>query len=152
MKSIASIFFGLMLVVTVFYSMNMIATESFTSNPGLTEDSQDLAVNFNNNLQNNFNLDEDFDQTTSSVTNVSDATFDSQDVFAREFFERESQTNQQAGIIRTIVNIPDTLLLALNVPESDLAIYRTIIGLILGSLLAFAGFRAIFGGGRIQDN
>lgn len=152
MKSIASIFFGLMLVVTLFYSMNLIGTESFVSNPGLSEQSQDLAANFNTNLNNNFNLDEDFDQSRSNLTDPANSTFDSQDVFAREFFERESQTEQNVGIIKTLVNIPDTVLMVLGVPEEDVSIYRTILLLVLGALITFAGFRAIFGGGRIQDN
>lgn len=152
MKSIASIFFGLILIITIFYSMSIIGTESFTSNPRLSEQSQDLVVNLNTNLENNFNLDEDFSQSSSNLTDPKNASFDSQDVFAREFFERESQTNQNTGLIKTLVNIPDTFLLVLNVPEEDITIYRTILLLILSALLTFAGFRAIFGGGRIQDN
>lgn len=140
-----------MAILTIlFYAVGTVVTESFTNNPYLEEESQDLATSFNTNLDNNFNSSTDYEPFQSTLS--ANGTFDNEDVFAIEFFERQSQSTEQQGVIRTIFNVPDLVILSLGVPEEDVLIYKTFILTVLTALIGFALYRAFFGGGRIDDN
>jgi len=150
MKSIRSIFLFVAILTILFYGLGTVVTEAFTNNAYLEEESQDLAVNFNNNLENNINQSTAFDTFSSELS--ANGTFDNEDVFAIEFFERQSQSSEQQGVIRSIYKFPDLIILALGVPQEDVWVYRTFIITMIGVLIGFALYRAFFGGGRIDDN
>jgi len=117
MKSIRSIFLFVAILTILFYGLGTVVTEAFTNNAYLEEESQDLAVNFNNNLENNINQSTAFDTFSSELS--ANGTFDNEDVFAIEFFERQSQSSEQQGVIRSIYKFPDLIILALGVPQED---------------------------------
>tara|TARA_R100001591_G_scaffold80768_1_gene87836 strand:+ start:1214 stop:1663 length:450 start_codon:yes stop_codon:yes gene_type:complete len=149
MKSIGTIFVVLMLFMSVFIAMQQVGEESF-SNSQLSDDSKSLILNYSSNIDGNLNLNNDFGESQSNLT--TNATFDSEDVFAQEFLEGKSEAQQQTGIIRNIVKVPDLIFLSIGFPESSLIWIRSLIALIITTILAFAGYRAIFGGGKITDN
>jgi len=150
MKSFGSIFAIIMLFITVFYSMNIIGITSLATGD-LDDQSKSMVVDLNSNLQTNYNLSTDFSSAQSNLTD-GNATFDGQDVFAQEFLEGKSSALEQAGFIETIWSIPDTLIISLGVNQQDVALYKSIILLIIGAIVSFATFRAFFGGGRVTDN
>jgi len=149
MKSVASIFFALMLIIVVFYSMQVIGEQSLT-NSNLDSDSIALINNFSNNLDNEFNVNNDFDEFSSNLS--VNGTFDNQDVFAQEYLEGKSDGTQKTGIIKKAIKIPDMVILSLGVPEQDVSWIRNIILLIITVVLGFALYRAIFGGGKVSDS
>lgn len=151
MKSIYSVFIVILLTVTVFYSMNIVGTETATNpNNNLDNDSITLVTQFNSKLNKSLNLDSNFSEFDSNLSE--NGTFDNEDVFAQEYLEGKSSAEKKVGIIGTIYRIPDMFILSLGVELEDVTIYRTIILLIVGVIVSFALFRAFFGGGKVTDN
>jgi hypothetical protein len=148
MKSIASIFFGLMLIVIVFYGVQVVGEES-KDNTNIDTFSVDLINNFSNNLDNEFNINTSFVELESNLS--INSTFDSQDVFAQEYLEGKSDSTSKTGLITKLSKIPDMIIISLGVPENSVIWIKSIIALIIGVILSFAGYRAIFGGGKITN-
>lgn len=149
MKSFGSIFVVLMLFMGVFVSMQIVGEESINNNQ-LSTESKQLIANYSSNIDGNLNLASDFNEASSNLT--TNATFDSEDVFAQEFLEGKSEGQQKSGIVKNIVKVPDLIFLSIGLPESSLIWIKSIIGLILGVILSFAAYRAFFGGGKVTDN
>lgn len=149
MKSIASIFAALMIIMVVFYGMQVIGEESI-DNTNLDAYSVALINNFSSNLDNDFNVEDDFDKFSSNISG--NGTFDDQDVFAQEYLEGKSEGQKQQGIIRKATKIPGMIVLSLGIPNNEVKWIVAIISLVIVVYLGFAGYRAIFGGGKVTDN
>lgn len=149
MKSLGTIFVVLMLFMSVFVAMQVIGEESYNNNQ-LSSSSKALILNYSSNIDGNLNFVDSFNQSASNLT--TNATFDSEDVFAQEFLEGKSQAQQKQGIVKNIVKVPDLIFLAIGLPESSLIWIKSLIALILAIVLSFAAYRAIFGGGKLTDN
>ena len=149
MKSIASIFFGLMLMITIFFSMQIIGENSL-GNSNLDTFSTGLISNYSNNLNADFDPNNDFNSFESNLS--VNGTFDSEDVFAQEYLEGKSSSTAKTGIIAKLAKMPDMIVLSLGVEENNVIWIKSIIALIITVLLGFAAYRAIFGGGKVTDN
>jgi len=149
MKSLYSIFVVLMIAITIMWTMSNIGTE-VVNNSNLDSESVTLIVSVSNELNDNFNPNSSFDAATSRL--AGNGSFDDEDVFAREFLEGKSEGETQKQRIVSISKLPDLMILSLGVPEEDLNIYKVIIVLFISVILAFAAYRAIFGGGKVTDN
>lgn len=149
MKSIGSIFFGIVLILVVFYGVQVIG-EASKANTNIDSFSVSLINNFSKELDNEFNIETDFNELKSNLS--INSTFDSEDVFAQEFLEGKSSSSSKTGIIKKLTKIPDMVILALGAPENSVIWIKSIIVLVITVLLSFAAYRAIFGGGKITDN
>lgn len=149
MKSFGSIFVVLMLFMGVFVSMQVIGEESINNNQ-LSTESRNLILNYSSNINGNLNLASDFNEASSNLT--TNATFDSEDVFAQEFLEGKSEGQQKSGIVKNIIKVPDLIFLSIGLPQSSLIWVRSLIFLILTVILSLAAYRAFFGGGKVTDN
>ncbi len=149
MKSFGSIAVVLLLLMTVFTCMQIIGEQSF-NNDQLSKESKALILNYSSNIDGNLNFASDFDESQSTL--AANATFDGEDVFAQEFLEGKSDAQQKGGIVSNIVKVPDLVFLSIGLPESSISWLRVLVGLILGIVVSFAAFRAIFGGGKVTDN
>lgn len=149
MKSFGSIAVVFLLLMTVFTCMQIIGEQSF-NNDQLSKESKALILNYSSNIDGNLNFASDFDESQSTL--AANATFDGEDVFAQEFLEGKSDAQQKGGIVSNIVKVPDLVFLSIGLPESSISWLRVLVGLILGIVVSFAAFRAIFGGGKVTDN
>ena len=149
MKSIASIFTVLMLIIVVFYGMQVVGEEA-VDNTNIDQESLDLIGNFSDNLNNEFDYASDFGEFDSNLS--TNATFDNQDVYAQEFLEGKSSGQKKQGIVAKAVKIPDMIILSLGVPNAAVIWVKGIVALIISVLLGFAAFRVFFGGGKVSDN
>jgi len=148
MKSVFSIFVVLMLFVTVFYSMQIVGNEVYF-NDNLDNDSKTVITSFNAQLNNNFNYTNEFDPASNNLTNGS-SNFDNEDVFAQQYLEGKRDAQQNIGIISTIWNMPDLIITSFGAEQSSVAWIKGILLTIIGALIAFVTFRAIFGGGKLD--
>lgn len=149
MKSIGSIFGGLIIILIVFNIMLLVGNESVT-NSNVDTESVLLVAQVETGINTNFNYTTSFNEFDSNLT--TNATFDSQDVFAQEFLEGKSEGQQKQGLISNIVKVPDLFILSLGVPQSSVIWIKGILLLVISVLLSFAAYRAFFGGGKITDN
>ncbi len=149
MKSYFSIFIVLILFVTVMYSMATIGVIAESKNNALDDNSKNIIGNLTTSINNDFNINSSFSE---SELEINGSGFDQEDVFAQQFFEGKADSTKKAGVISSLVKAPDTILLSFGLPEEDVATFKNIILLFIGTVISFATYRAIFGGGKVTDN
>ena len=148
MNSISSIFGALMLIVVVFYGMQVIGDEVI-GNSNLDNTSIILIGNISNELNQELNYSTDFNEFETNLSQNS--TFDSEDVFAREFLEGRNEGNTKQGVIARAIKIPELVRLSLGVPRAAVAWIYGILITIITTILAFALYRAVFGSGKVTE-
>ncbi len=133
------------MVVTIFTGLNVIGQESI-GNSNLDNQSVQLIVNINSNLNDNF---DDLTLQTSDLT--INSTFEGQDPFVQQFLETKEQTGSFESFVNKVISIPDLLILGVNseIDEETLAIYKVILSAFIILMIAVAAFVAVFGDGRI---
>ncbi len=137
-----------MLIIFVFYGLQIVGDEVI-DNSNLESSSVALINNISNNLDEELNYENDFSEFQSNLSGNS--TFDSEDVFAREFFEGRNEAQEKEGIVARTIKIPDLIILSIGLPQASVAWIRNIVLLVITTILGFALFRAIFGGGKVTE-
>ena len=135
----------LFLVVVTFTGLNEVGQESI-GNSNLDNQSKELIININSNLDTNFN---DLTLQTSDLTKNS--TFEGQDPFVQQFLETKEQTGSFEAFVNKVISIPDLLILGINddISEETLAVYKVILTSFIVLIIAVVVFVAVFGDGRI---
>lgn len=146
--SVSSIFTVIMLMVVIFGGMQIVGN-NIASNTNLDTDSQALIGNFSDVYDRDLNVSSSFDESASALS--ANASFDSADDFSREFLEGRSEGNKKQGIISNAIKIPDLIILSLGVPQGAVLWLRSIILLVITTILAFALYRSFFGGGKVTE-
>jgi len=149
MKSFESIIFVVLIFLIIFTGMITVGVEIMEKNPNLDEDSIGLIGNLTGELNINFNASQ-LGPASSNLT--ANGTFEGQDPFTLQFLEGKTDAQKQLSLAGKIKRIPEIIILSLGVDRDDLSMYLTFIFIILGLFVAFASYRAFFGGGKLTDN
>lgn len=148
MKDYLTIIIVSLLIITVFISAIEIGEDSL-GNSLLNDDSKDLIEDISKKQSQDFD-ESNFDEGDNTLAE-NDSTFDSEDTFSREFLEGRSDAQKKTNIAERITKIPDLILISLGVPREFVTPFLWIITTLLSIFIAFATYRAFFGGGRVTE-
>lgn len=149
MKDFFTIIIVTLLVVFVYTGVSVIG-DDVIDNPNLDTESVNYILSINYELDTNFN-ESQFDESTSDLAGEN-ATFDNQDTFSKEFLESQASAEKKVSIVKRITKVPDIILIAVGIDEDYISAIKWIIVTLLGIFIAFATYRAFFGGGKVTEN
>jgi len=138
-----SIVWILFFVLTVFTGLNEIGQEIYF-NSNLDDDSKILIQDIYSDVDSNWNSG-----ILAESGTILNTSTEGQDAFAKEYLDRQSSSNKKTGILQSIKNIPDTIILSLGFDNADFEAYLTVISALLVVLISIIVFVMFFGEGKL---
>ena len=145
MKSIRQVVIILLLITVVYTGISIAGNDFVANNPNIDDSSKAMLITIQEKTHDEFNYS-DYNIEAGGLSEIQD-----EDVFARQYLEAESRVTKSTGLIEKIKNIPMLLFLSTGLDYEYFSYIINTIVVLLGLIIVFVIYKALFGPGRIEE-